>query len=399
MLSLSDALSSRTSHFEPPPQWAAMRKAVALERDDGRRIVHFEKGDFQGPEFQPAQHILEACERALREGYVRYSPGPGLPELREAVAAEMSGRGRATAPDEVLITMGAKHALMQSLLSLVDVEDEVVFPNPGYPPDEFWIRYAGGKVRYTPLMEPDYGFDLDRLEQAISPRTKLVVINTPQRPNGMVVQGLQEIAEIAQAKGVMVLSDEIFSRMVYSPAVHSTIAAIEGMADQTVVVDTLSKTYAMTGFRIGWCVGPRELIETLDTFQQNSVTNVPVFVQLAALAALTGDQSAVAERTSVLEAKRDRTVRALNAMPGIDCPTPDGSFYVFPNIRETGLSAQELADNLVEEHSIAVVSGAAFGSQGDGHVRITYALPDEQLDEGLARMGAAMEQLATTTAK
>ena len=386
-------LSSRTSHFVLPKQWASMRKAAAHERETGKRVIHFEKGDFQGDEFRPAPHIMEACAKAVLDGHVRYVPGPGLPELRDAIAEEASKRGRPTVREEVLVTMGAKHALTQSLLTLVDEGDEVVFPNPGYPPDEFWITYAGGRVVYAPLVEPDFHFDLDSLRSLITPHTKLLIINTPQRPNGMVVGHLDEIAAICTELDVMVLTDEIFSHMVYGPADHRTIAAVDGMADRSILVDTFSKTYIMTGFRIGWCVANRELITAMDIFQQNSVTNVAAFVQLAALAAITGPQDHVEETVGRLRAKRDKVVSALNALDGIDCPTPDGSFYVFPEIRGTGMTAQQFADYLIEQHGVGVVAGSAFGDRGEGHVRLTYAAPDDVLEEGLDRIRRAVENL------
>jgi aspartate/methionine/tyrosine aminotransferase len=386
-------LSSRTQHFVLPKQWASMRKAEALERDSGRRVIHFEKGDFQGDEFRPAPHIMEACAKAVADGHVRYVPGPGLPELRDAIAEEATRRGRPTAREEVLVTMGAKHALTQSLLTMIDSGDEVIFPNPGYPPDEFWITYAGGRVVYAPLVEPDFHFDLDSLNALITDRTKMLILNTPQRPNGMVVGQLEEIARVCAERDVMVLTDEIFSHMVYAPAEHRTIAAVEGMADRSILVDTFSKTYIMTGFRIGWCVANKDLITAMDIFQQNSVTNVPAFVQLAALAAIRGPQDHVLETTARLRAKRDKVVAALSALPGIECPTPDGSFYVFPDIRGTGMTAQQFTDYLIEQHSVGVVAGTAFGDRGEGHVRLTYAAPDEVLEEGLERIKRAVEAL------
>jgi len=387
------ALSTRTSHFVLPRQWASMRRAEQLERETGNRVIHLEKGDFSGDEFRPAPHIMDACARALRDGHVRYVPGPGLPELRDAIAEEATRRGRPTERDEVLVTMGAKHALTQALLTLIDSGDEVIFPNPGYPPDEFWITYAGGRVVYAPLVEPDFAFDLDQLARVVTPRTKLLIINTPQRPNGMVVGQLDEISRLCQAHDILVLSDEIFSHMVYPPARHRTIAALDGMAERTLLVDTFSKTYIMTGFRIGWCVANRGLITAMDIFQQNSVTNVPAFVQLAALAALTGPQEHVLATRARLQAKRDRVVAALDALPGVTCPTPEGSFYVFPDIRGTGLSAQQFTDHLIDHHSVGVVAGTAFGDRGEGHVRITYAAPDDVLDEGLDRIRRAVEKL------
>jgi aspartate/methionine/tyrosine aminotransferase len=386
-------LSSRTSHFVLPKQWASMRKAEALEKETGKRVIHFEKGDFQGDEFYPAPHIYEAAARAVHEGHVRYVPGPGIPELRDAIAEEATKRGRPTQREEVLVTMGAKHALTQSLLTMIDQGDEVIFPNPGYPPDEFWITYAGGKVVYAPLVEPDFHFDLDSLRNLITPKTKMLIINSPQRPNGMAVGHLAEIAEICLERNVMVLTDEIFSHMVYSPSVHTTIAAEPGMADNSILVDTFSKTYIMTGFRIGWCVANKELITAMDIFQQNSVTNVPAFVQIAALAAITGPQEHVLETTARLKAKRDKTVTALNAIDGIECQAPDGSFYVFPDIRGTGMTAQQFADHLIENFQVGVVAGTSFGDRGEGHIRLTYACPDDVLEEGLDRIRRGVENL------
>lgn len=392
--SAASQLSKRTSHFVLPKQWESMRRAEAIERETGRRVIHLEKGDFQGPEFRPAPHIVEACKRAISDGHVRYVPGPGLPELRDAIAEEVSLRGRPTAREEVLVTMGAKHALTQALLTLVDVGDEVIFPNPGYPPDEFWITYASGVVKYVPMVEPDYRVDLDALADIFTDRTKLLILNTPQRPNGMTVDRLDEIATLCLDRGVLVLSDEIFSHMVYPPARHRSIAAIDEMADQTLIVDTLSKTYVMTGFRIGWCVADRELITAMDIFQQNSVTNVPAFVQLAALAALTGPHEHVDARRELLQRKRDRAVAALDALPGVSCSTPEGSFYVFPNISGTGMTAQQFTNHLIERHSVGVVAGTAFGDGGRDHIRLTYAVPDDLLDEGLDRIRLATENLA-----
>ncbi len=386
-------LSSRTSHFVLPKQWASMRKAEALEKATGKRVIHFEKGDFQGDDFRPAPHISEAAIRAVHEGHVRYVPGPGLPDLRDAIAEEATRRGRPTSRDEVLVTMGAKHALTQSLLTMIDVGDEVIFPNPGYPPDEFWITYAGGKVVYAPLIEPDFHFDLESLRNLISPKTKMLIINSPQRPNGMIVGQLEEIAELCLEHNVVVLTDEIFSHMVYPPAEHKTITAVSDMADQSILVDTFSKSYIMTGFRIGWCVANKELITAMDIFQQNSVTNVAAFVQIAALAAITGPQDHVLLQTARLQAKRDKVVAALDAIDGIECQAPDGSFYVFPDIRGTGMTAQQFADYLIDHCRVGVVAGTAFGDRGEGHIRLTYACPDDMLEEGLDRIRKGVEDL------
>jgi len=190
--------STRTEHFVPPRQWASMRVARDLEEKTGKKVIHFEKGDYQGPDFDTPQHVLDATEKALRDGYVRYNPGPGLSELREAIAEKMLERGRPTTPDEVIVTAGAKHSLTMTLLTFLQDGDEVIFPNPGYPPDEVWARYTNSVIKHTPLTKPDWQFDVEKLEGLITPKTKLVIINTPQRPNGHLVENPQEIADMLQ---------------------------------------------------------------------------------------------------------------------------------------------------------------------------------------------------------
>ncbi len=381
-----------TEHFVPPKQWESMRRAKELEKKLGQRIVHFEKGDFAGEDFTLPEHISEAAIKVLRQGGVRYDPGPGIPPLREAIAREMTGRGRPTEMDEVVVTGGAKHALFMSLLTLLDPGDEVIFPNPGYPPDEVWIRFCGAKPVYAPLNPPTFQYDLDRLEEVITPRTKLLILNTPQRPNGCVVKDLEKIAEICLKHDLLVISDEIFSHIVYEGR-HRTISEIPEMRDRTIVIDTFSKTYTMTGFRIGWIVAPRPIAEKLSIFLQDSITNVALFIQEAALAALTGPQEAFEKMRQSLKRKRDRFVTGLNKIPGIQCLPPEGTFYAFPNISGTGMTSQQFTDYLMNSYGVAVVSGTAFGSQGEGFVRMTFAVPDEEIEEGLKRIRQAVENL------
>jgi aspartate/methionine/tyrosine aminotransferase len=379
--------SKRINHFVPPKQWASMRIAKELEKTTGKRIIHFEKGDYQGPDFDTPEHILEATVRALKEGYVRYDPGPGLPELREAIAEEMTKRGRPTTADEVIVTAGAKQSLNMSLLTFLEDGDEVIFPNPGYPPDEVWAKYAGAHIKHTPLTKPDWQFDVEKLERMITPKTKLLIINTPQRPNGHLVENLEEIAEVClKHKQLIVISDEIFSHIVYDGKQHKTISAIPEMAERTIVIDTFSKTYAMTGWRIGWSVAPRPVIEKLSIFLQDTITNVAAFIQKAAYAAITGPQDWVERKRQLLQKKRDKMVAGLNSIPGINCDTPAGAFYAFPNIAGTGLTSQEFTNILMETAGVAVVAGTAFGSQGEGYVRVTYAVSDEDIEEGIERI-------------
>ncbi len=386
MMSKSYPFSSRTKHFVQPKQWASMRVAKEQEKKTGKRIIHFEKGDYQGPDFDTPKHVLDATEQALREGYVRYDPGPGLDELRQAIADRMANRGRITDPEEVLVTAGAKHALTMNLLTFLEDGDEVIFPNPGYPPDEVWAKYTGAVIKHTPLTKPDWQFDVEKLEELITPKTKLVIINTPQRPNGDLVNNPEEIADmLMRHPHVMVISDEIFSEVTFDKP-HMSISGIDKIKDRVICIDTFSKTWAMTGWRIGWTVAPRPVIEKLSIFLQDSITNVAAFIQKAAYAALTGDQTWVENKLQLLKSKRDRMVAGLNSIDGITCASPDGAFYAFADITGTGLTSQEFTDRLVERANVAVVAGTAFGSQGEGYVRITYACSDEDIDEGIERI-------------
>ncbi|MCA9810116.1 MAG: aminotransferase class I/II-fold pyridoxal phosphate-dependent enzyme [Candidatus Dadabacteria bacterium] len=388
-MAVSYPFSSKISHFVPPKQWASMRIARDLEKKTGTKIIHFEKGDYQGPDFYTPDHVLEATIQALKDGYVRYDPGPGLPELREAIAAETSKFGRKTKPEEVIVTAGAKHALTMSLLTFLEEGDEVIFPNPGYPPDEVWAKYVRANIKHVPLTTPDWQFDLEKLESMITPKTKLLIINTPQRPNGHLVENPEAIAEMCfRHPNLMVISDEIFSHVTFGKP-HKTIAAVPGMEDRTIVIDTFSKTYAMTGWRIGWAVAPVPVIDKLSIFLQDSITNVAAFIQKAAYAAMSGPQDWTVEKTALLKKKRDRMVAGLNTVPGVKCDSPDGAFYAFADITGTGYTSQEYTDKLVESAGVAVVAGTAFGSQGEGYIRVTYACSDEDIDEGVSRMKEA----------
>ena len=380
--------SKRTDHFTLPKQWDSMRVAKKLEKETGKKIIHFEKGDYQGDDFETPQHILDATVRALESGYVRYDPGPGLPELREYIATEtMKERRPGTKPEEVIICAGAKNALTMTLLSLLEDGDHVIFPNPGYPPDEVWAKYANAKIDHTPLNKEDWQYDLDKLDAMITDKTKLLIINTPQRPNGQIVENPEAIAEIVlKHPNLLVITDEIFSQVIYDGQKHKTISALPEMKDRCIVIDTWSKTYAMTGWRIGFAVANEEIITKLSIFLQDSITNVAAFIQRAAYEAVTGPQDWTIEKRDLLEKKRNLMVEGLNSLPGVKCITPPGSFYCFPDITGTGMTSQEFTDKLVVEAGVAVVAGTAFGTQGEGFVRVTYAVHDDDIAEGIKRM-------------
>ena len=380
--------SKRTEHFTLPKQWASMRVAKKLEQETGKKIIHFEKGDYQGPDFETPEHILKATVDALNAGYVRYDPGPGLPELREYIATEiMKERRPGTKPEEVIVCAGAKNALTMTLLTLLEDGDHVIFPNPGYPPDEVWAKYAGAKIDHTPLNQEDWQYDLEKLDNMITDKTKLLIINTPQRPNGQIVENPEAIAEIVLKRpDLLVITDEIFSQVIYDGQKHKTISAIPEMKDRCIVIDTWSKTYAMTGWRIGFAVANEEIITKLSIFLQDSITNVAAFIQRAAYEAVTGPQDWTYEKRELLQHKRNLMVKGLNEVPGLKCITPPGSFYCFPDITGTGLTSQEFTDKLVVEAGVAVVAGTAFGTQGEGFVRVTYAVHDDDIHEGIERM-------------
>jgi aspartate/methionine/tyrosine aminotransferase len=385
-------LSEPASRFEMPVQWAPMRSAEALTARTGAQVIHLEKGDFAGDEFLPAPHIIEACARALQDGKVRYAPGAGLSDLREAIAEEATKRGRPTIPNEVLVTFGAKHALTMSLFSLLERGDRVITPNPGYPPTEVWINYLGAEVVHAPLDAPSFSFDLDVLDRLL-PSASLLILNSPQRPTGMLHHEVEEIAKLCASHGVPIISDEIFSRIVYPPVTHRSISTTPEAAESTIVIDTFSKSWQMTGFRIGWCIAAEPFVKAMDVFQQNSVTNVPVFVQEAALAAITGPQDQADEVVARLQAKRDKVVSAVSDMPGLSCVTPEATFYVMLDVRELGLTSQEFATELLQRHHVAVVPGTAFGDVGEGYVRLTFAVTDDVLDEGLDAIARAATEL------
>ncbi|NDD98828.1 aminotransferase class I/II-fold pyridoxal phosphate-dependent enzyme [bacterium] len=381
--------SSRTDHFVLPTQWASMRIAKEKEKRTGKRIIHFEKGDYQGPDFDTPEHLLKETIKAIKDGCVRYNPGSGIDELRQAIADKYTKeRNRPTSPEEVIVTAGAKHSLTMNLLTFLDDGDEVIFPNPGYPPDEVWAKFSKAVIKHAPLTKGDWQLDIKKLEQLITPRTKLIIINTPQRPNGQLVNNLEEIAEMLERHPhVMVISDEIFSEITYGKP-HKSISMLPGMRERTIIIDTFSKTWAMTGWRIGWTVAPAPVIEKLNIFLQDSITNVAEFIQKAAYAALTGPQDWVLHKKELLLKKRNMMVKGLNQIKGVKCDYPDGTFYVLADITGTGLNSQEFTDRLLERANVAVVAGTAFGTEGEGYVRITFACPDEDIKEGLDRMKA-----------
>jgi aspartate aminotransferase len=333
---------------------------------------------------------------ALRDGQTGYGPSAGLPELREVAAAHLAEtRGLPIDPARVLVGTGAKPFLFFTVLAVCEPGDEVVYPDPGFPIYESAIRWAGGVPVPLPLREElGFSFSLEDLAARVGPRTKLVILNSPQNPTGGMTPAtdLATAAELIAATPAWVLTDEVYSRIAYGGAVAS-IATVPGMLERTILLDGLSKTYAMTGWRCGYAAVPEALVDPLTRFFVNSTSCVPAFVQRGAIAALTGPQESVTEMVTEFRARRDLVVAGLRALPGVTCAEPGGAFYAFPNVTGVPLPAAVLATRLLEESGVALLDGAAFGAAGAGHLRLSYAASRERLAEGLGRMDAFLRVL------
>jgi len=360
-------------------------RARALEAQ-GRNVVHLEIGE---PDFDTPAHITEAAIEALRGGATHYGPSAGIPELREAVAQDSTRRrGVRATPEMVVVTPGAKPIMFFVILALVDEGDEVLYPNPGFPIYESMIRYIGGiPVPVRLLEEKAFTLDVGQLCDRVGPKTRLIILNYPHNPTGGVIpeSGLRAIAEVAAKYHVPVLSDEIYSRILYDSE-HKSIAAMPGMESLAIVLDGFSKTYAMTGWRLGYGIMPAPMAQVVAKLQTNATSCTATFSQLAAVQALRGDQSSVDAMVTEFRRRRDAIVTGLRAIPGFSCARPKGAFYVFPNIARTGYGAKALADKLLDQGGVACLSGTAFGEFGEGHLRFSYANSMENIEEALRRI-------------
>ncbi len=364
-----------------------LSKAKALERQ-GRSIVHLEIGE---PDFATPQHIVEAAVDALRGGWTHYGPSAGLPELREAIASYVSRtRGVLVEPDEVVVVPGGKPIMFYVMLALIDEGDEVIYPNPGFPIYESMIRYAGGTAVPIPLREErNFAMDVDEMARLITPATKLIVLNSPQNPTGGVLErkDIERAAEAIGDRNIMVLSDEIYTCLQFEGEPFS-IMSVPGMQERTILLDGFSKTYAMTGWRIGYGVMRKDLATHITRLMTNSNSCTASFTQRAALAALSGDQSEVYEMRSEFERRCRVFVDGLNRIKGFNALMPKGAFYVFANITRTGWESKPLADALLADAGVAALSGTAFGSYGEGYLRFSVANSMENLMEALKRIEA-----------
>jgi aspartate aminotransferase len=385
-------LARRMSRLGTETAFEVLAKAKKLEAK-GKEIIHLEIGE---PDFDTPKNIVDAGIKALKEGYTHYGPSAGLPEFREVIAKYISQTRRINVtPDQVVITPGAKPIMFFAILALADDGDEIIYPNPGFPIYESVINFIGAKAVPIQLREEnDFRLDTDELKKLVTDKTKMIIINSPQNPTGSVLtkDDLKAIAEIALSKDIMVLADEIYSRMPYDGEHHS-ISSFPGMQERTIILDGMSKTYAMTGWRLGYGVMREDLAVLIAKLQTNSNSCTASFTQRAGIECLTGPQDDPKKMVAEFKKRRDVIVQGLNAIPKISCKTPQGAFYVFPNIKQVGWNSKKLADHLLEEAGVAVLSGTSFGEYGEGYLRISYANSVENIKKGLERIEKTLSKI------
>ncbi len=387
------SFTSRTSHLKPEGAYQVLARAQVLEAS-GRHIIHLEIGQ---PDFETFDNIRLAGMRAIAEGQTRYTPPIGMQSLREVIAADAGRRhGLQIHPNQVVVSPGAKPNLFFPVLALVEPGDEVIYPNPGFPTYEAIIRVAGGQPVPVPLKEENnFSFDLVAFKRLVSKRTRLVILNSPSNPTGgvMPLSDLQQIAHAAQEFDFWVLTDEIYSRLVYDQLHVPSIASLPGMMERTIIVDGFSKTYAMTGWRLGYGIMPESLAQTVQLLLTHSVGCTAQFTQIAGVEALTGPQEQVEAMVGEYQVRRDAIVHGLNAIPGVTCQRPQGAFYVFPNIKSFGISSSEMAGFLLEQAGVAVLAGSDFGEYGEGYLRLTYSNSIENIHKAITQIGEAVDRL------
>jgi len=362
-----------------------LARAKELEAQ-GKSIIHLEIGE---PDFATPQNIINAAKKALDDGWTHYGPSAGYLDFREVIANYVQRtRGVETSADQVVVTPGAKPIIFFTILSLVEPGDEVVYPNPGFPIYESMINYIGAKPVPAPLsQENEFRMKVDDLKKLVNKKTRLIIVNSPQNPTGGVLnkEDLEKIAEIAQANDCWVLSDEVYSEILYDCDFHS-IYSVPGMKERTILLEGASKTFAMTGWRLGYGIMPQTLQPHITRMMTNSCSMTSAFVQRAGIEAITGPWDEVRQMTAEFKRRRDVIVSGLNEIPGIKCLLPKGAFYVFPDITGTGFKAKELEQRLLNEGGVACLAGTSFGSYGEGHLRFSYANSVENINEALKRV-------------
>ncbi|MAR37279.1 MAG: aspartate aminotransferase [Chloroflexi bacterium] len=385
-------LSSRQSRLGTETAFETLAKAKKLEAQ-GKNIVHLEIGE---PDFDSPSYVIDAAKEALDQGFTHYGPSAGQPELRNAIAIHQGEfNGYSISPENVIVTPGGKPVMFFSLLALIEEGDEVIYPNPGFPIYESMINYSGGKPIPMKLEESkDFNANIDDLRKLVTDKTKMMIINSPNNPCGSVTtkHDLEQIAEIAIENNLIVLSDEIYKDMYYEGE-HYSITKFDGMKERTIILDGFSKSYAMTGWRLGYGIFPDFLVEDITKLMTNSVSCTSVFSQMAAIAALEGSREFTINMMEKFKIRRDIIVNGLNSIEGISCRTPLGAFYAFPNISGTGMSSSNFADIALNEYGVALLSGTAFGEYGDNYIRISFANSEENLVKAIDRLNDMIKKL------
>jgi aspartate aminotransferase len=378
-------LAQRMSRLGTETAFEVLNKARALERQ-GKSIIHLEIGE---PDFDTPANVVEAAVDALHKGWTHYGPSAGLPELRQTIAEYVSRtRGVKVTPDEVVVVPGGKPIIFFTILALIDEGDEVIYPNPGFPIYESMIHYVGGKAVPVRVSEDlDFSLDVNELASLITDRTRLIILNSPHNPTGGVMQrkDVEQVAKIIGDRNILVMSDEIYSRLLFEGE-HFSIMSVPGMQERTILLDGFSKTYAMTGWRMGYGVMRADLATHITRLMTNSNSCTASFTQMAGIEALRGDQSSVDHMCAEFKHRRDVFVAGLNKIKGFSCRMPKGAFYVFPNITKTGWHSKPLADALLEQAGVAALSGTAFGEFGAGYLRFSVANSLENLQQALDRV-------------
>ncbi len=385
--------ADRVTHLAPEGAYFMLARANALEAQ-GKRIIHLEIGQPDVPTFG---NIKAAGVKAIEDNFTRYTPSAGMPALRKAIAEDASQRrGIRFNAQNVVVGPGAKPALFFPTLALVRPGDEVIYPDPGFPTYAAMIGVAGGKAVPVPLVEArDFSFDLAAFDRLVSDKTRMIILNSPSNPTGgvMSLEALQHIARVAIERDIWVLSDEIYMRLAFDGCHVPTIAALPGMQERTIICDGFSKTYAMTGWRLGYGIMPEALAERVELLMTHSVGCTASFTQVAGIEALTGPQEEVDAVVAEYQRRRDVLVAGLNKIPGWSCRSPQGAFYVFPNISSYGKTSSWWADFLLEQAGVAVLPGTSFGSYGEGYLRLVFANSMDNIREAIDRIADAVARV------
>ncbi len=378
-------LARRQSNLGTETAFEILAIAKQLEKQ-GKDIVHLEIGE---PDFETPQHIKDAAKKALDDGWTHYGPSAGQYELREVIAKHQTKQhGYSVDPEQVVVTPGAKPIMFFSMLALLQSGDEAIYPNPGFPIYESMIRYVGSTPIPLPLRQDnEYNPDIDELERLITDKTRLIIINSPSNPCGSVIPSsdLERIANIAVKHDLVVLSDEVYKDMYYEGQ-HKSISTFPGMRERTILLDGFSKSYAMTGWRIGYGILPTWLVEPMVRLVTNSVSCTSVFTQIAAIQALEGPRDSIDKMMQEFHKRRSIIVEQLNSLPGVFCPIPKGAFYAFPSIHKTQFSSDEFAKISLEKYGVALLSGNSFGKYGEGYVRVSFANSRENISKATQRL-------------